>query len=241
MSDAPHTPSDGEETARPPEPGSARLVATLALAGLCSGVAIAGIYEVTLPTITANKARELQEAVFKVVPGASTMQPLVEADGTLATSPEGQEGPTIYATYGDDGHFIGYAIPSEGPGFQDVIALIFGYDPARKVVVGMQVLDSRETPGLGDKIFKDMEFVGSFDELAVDPQIDVVKKGAKSAPNEVDAITGATISSKAVVRIIQEGLDRWRARFPEPGNELPMPVGDPAEGGGTAPVPGGTP
>ena len=62
MSDAPHTPSGGEDVARPPEPSSARLVATLALAGLCSGVAIAGIYEVTLPTITANKARELQDS-----------------------------------------------------------------------------------------------------------------------------------------------------------------------------------
>ena len=49
-------------------PSSLRLVLTLALAGLISGVAIIGIYESTLPTITANKARELREAVFKVLP-----------------------------------------------------------------------------------------------------------------------------------------------------------------------------
>ncbi|MGI9225730.1 MAG: FMN-binding protein, partial [Woeseiaceae bacterium] len=50
-------------------PGSLRLVLTLAIAGLISGIAIIGIYESTLPTITANKARELREAVFKVLPG----------------------------------------------------------------------------------------------------------------------------------------------------------------------------
>ena len=41
-------------------PSSLRLVFTLAIAGLVSGMAIIGIYESTLPTITANKARELQ-------------------------------------------------------------------------------------------------------------------------------------------------------------------------------------
>ncbi|RZV35034.1 MAG: hypothetical protein EX272_11400, partial [Chromatiales bacterium] len=54
-------------------PSSLRLVLTLAIAGLVSGIAIIGIYESTLPTITANKARELREAVFKVLPGVSQM------------------------------------------------------------------------------------------------------------------------------------------------------------------------
>ena len=52
-------------------PSSIRLVLTLAIAGLISGIAIIGIYESTLPTITANKARELREAVFKVLPGVT--------------------------------------------------------------------------------------------------------------------------------------------------------------------------
>ena len=70
-------------------PSSLRLVLTLAIAGLVSGVAIIGIYESTLPTITANKARELRAAVFKVLPGVSQMQALVHRDGTLVvTEPE---------------------------------------------------------------------------------------------------------------------------------------------------------
>jgi electron transport complex protein RnfG len=77
----------------------------------------------------------------------------------------------------------------------------------------MAILESRETPGLGDKIYKDAAFVANFDSLSIDPEIVTVKKGRKSAPNEVDAITGATISSKAVARIIQQGNLRWAPRL----------------------------
>ena len=79
-----------------PTPGSLRLVLTLAIAGLISGIAIIGVYELTLPTITENKARELREAVFKVLPGVSQMQPLVFRDGTLvATAEPAAEEPVV--------------------------------------------------------------------------------------------------------------------------------------------------
>jgi len=76
-----------------------------------------------------------------------------------------------------------------------------------------RILESRETPGLGDKIYKDADFVANFRSLSVEPEILAVKKGTKSAANEVDAITGATISSKAVVRIINEGNAKWLPRL----------------------------
>ncbi|MEW8139698.1 MAG: FMN-binding protein, partial [Candidatus Thiodiazotropha endolucinida] len=100
-----------------------------------------------------------------------------------------------------------------GPGFQDTIRLLYGYQPKQRKVVGMEILESRETPGLGDKIYKDAEFVSNFDALSVEPEIVTVKRGAKAAPNEVDAITGATISSKAVVRIINQANQQWLQRF----------------------------
>jgi electron transport complex protein RnfG len=202
------------------EPGSFTLVFALALAGFISGLGIIAVYEATLPTIKANKARELREAVFKVLPGVERMQKL-RYDGNRLTVIHGEGGDddTIYAGYDAEGRFIGYAIPSAGPGFQDTISLLYGYLPDKRRVVGMEILDSRETPGLGDKIYKDADFVANFDDLAVDPAIVAVKKGTKSAPNEIDAITGATISSKAVVRIINEGRERWENRLPPPGNE----------------------
>jgi len=207
----------------PASPSSLRLVATLAIAGLISGIAIIAIYESTLPTITANKARELREAVFKVLPGISQMQPLVHRDGELVVVQEqAKDEPVVYGGYGEQGEFMGYAIPGAGPGFQDTIALLYGYQPDQGLVVGMEILESRETPGLGDKIYKDAEFVGAFSSLAIEPEIVAVKKGKKSRPNEIDAITGATISSKAVVRIINETHAEWSTQLPPPGSEPPV-------------------
>lgn len=206
-----------------PSVSSLRLVLTLAIAGLVSGVAIIGIYESTLPTITANKARELREAVFKVLPGVSQMQQLVFRDGQLVAAAEkSKDEPAIYGGYDGTGAFVGYAIPGAGPGFQDTIGLLYGYAPRDKLVRGMEILESRETPGLGDKIYKDAEFVANFSALSIEPEIVTVKKNMKQQPNEVDAITGATISSKAVVRIINETHVAWVERLPPPGAEPPL-------------------
>jgi electron transport complex protein RnfG len=197
------------------EPGSTRLVASLAISGFLSGLIIIGIYVATLPTITENKTRELRQAVFKVLPGVSRMQKM-QYDGTrVIIKQDGKDDSnTLYAGYDANDRFVGYAIASEGPGFQDTIRLLYGYQPGGRKVVGMEILESRETPGLGDKIYKDAAFVANFHDLAIDPQIVAVKKGTKAGSNEIDAITGATISSKAVVRIINEGNGRWLERLP---------------------------
>ena len=217
---------------QPAAPSSLRLVMTLAIAGLVSGVAIIGIYESTLPTITANKARELREAVFKVLPDdVSGMQPLVYRDGMFMTVEEpDKDEPVVYGGYDEQGDFVGYAMPGAGPGFQDTIALLYGYLPGEKKVVGMEILESRETPGLGDKIYKDADFVAEFSDLSVEPEIVALKKGTTTQPNHVDAITGATISAKAVVRIINETHVAWTEQLPAPGTEPPF-AGDDADSG----------
>jgi len=223
----------GATEAKKPEASFLRLVMTLTIAGLLSGTGIIGIYEATLPTITANKARELREAVFKVLPGVTQMQKLVLQDGKLVATQKTEKGEEpVYAGYDSDRQFVGYAMPAEGAGFQDTIKLLYGFKPDTRRIVGMEILQSLETPGLGDKIFKDLEFVANFDDLAAEPEVVAVKKSKKSAPNEIDAITGATISSKAVVRIINEKNKVWLSHILVAGPELI--VGPPAaEGAGT--------
>jgi len=206
--------SESPSFPKPDEPSSARLVATLGFAGLLSGLIIVSVFETTLPAINAYKAKVVREAVLEVLPGTAWMQRLVYRGGKLIVKEEaGKDEAALFAGYDAEGRFLGYAIPSAGPGFQDNIRLIYGYLPARRMVVGMEILESRETPGLGDKIYKDADFVANFRSLSVEPEILAVKKGTKSAANEVDAITGATISSKAVVRIINEGNAKWLPRL----------------------------
>ena len=224
-----------------------RLVLTLTAAGLLSGLAIVSAYRLTLPAIRANQAAALREAVFAVLPGASRIQRLVWADGRLAVA-AGEEAPgeaAVYGGYDGEGRFVGYAIPGAGAGFQDTIKLLYGYQPERRRIVGMEILESRETPGLGDRIFKDLDFVGDFHDLAVEPPIELVK-GEGTEPHQVDAITGATISSAAVVRIVREANATWLDRLPPAAEAPPLATTNGAapavppgglEGGG--PIPGG--
>jgi electron transport complex protein RnfG len=186
------------------------------LAGLLSGIILVGAYELTLPQILANQARDLREAVFKVLPGVERFDTLAFIDGDLQRVEEEDEDlETVYAGYDEQDRFVGYAIRGEGVGFQDAIVLIYGYKPEERVVVGMEVLDSKETPGLGDKIIKDQAFKDNFTALAIDPEIVPVPTGTRSSPNEVDTITGATISSKAVINIINTTNEQWSPRLSE--------------------------
>lgn len=203
------------------EPSSSRLIVTLGVTGFFSGLLLVMVYLSTLPMIEANKAAALEAAIYKVLPGCSSFETLVISSGKLmaqtdAVNTAGGEAPkTIYIGYNDGGKIIGFAIPSEEPGFQDVIIGIFGYEPDRKMIVGFEVLESKETPGLGDKIIKDRAFTLQFKALAVEPEIVSVKKGEKHNPNEVEAITGATISSKTVVKLLQKGVEEWQGAIEE--------------------------
>lgn len=203
------------------EPGSSRLIISMAVAGFISGIIIIAIYMLTFDTIKENKARELREAVFKVLPDVSFMQKLYfsEDKKLIIVKSDGMDDEMIFAGYDEQGKFTGYAIQGKGPGFQDTIHVLFGYLASNRNITGMEILDSRETPGLGDKIFKDMDFVGEFINLPVTKDIKAVKKGKKTNDNEIDAITGATISSKAVVRIINKAFNKWSSRLPQQGNE----------------------
>ncbi|HVS02562.1 MAG TPA: FMN-binding protein [Thermoanaerobaculia bacterium] len=225
-------------------PETARLVLTLGIAGTLSGVTIVSTYRLTLPRIQANQAAALERAVLEVLPGGTSMQRLVWGEHGLAPAATGAEGgDSVYGGYDAAGGFVGYAIPAAGAGFQDTIRLIYGYDPGRRRIVGMEVLESRETPGLGDRIFKDPEFVAEFRDLAVEPRVALVK-GHGEGPNEVDAITGATISSQAVVRILGQANEAWLPRLPPAAEAPPLPPPQerrPVHPGGErgGPVPGG--
>ena len=200
------------------------MMGTLGTAGFFSGLAIVGIFLATAPMIERNRAEALEAAIYRVLPGAQSRKAFVVREGKLApfesTGVSLPKEEAVYAGYDAEGNALGFAIPAEGPGFQDTIKLLYGYDPTRRLVVGMEVLESKETPGLGDKIFKDQDFVGNFRDLAVDPAVVMVKEGRTQA-NEVDAISGATISSLAVVRIINGSNSRWLERLPESGSVPP--------------------
>ncbi|UCF36411.1 MAG: FMN-binding protein [Acidobacteriota bacterium] len=193
--------------------GPFRLIATLGLAGLFSGLVLVTVYLATQPLILENQAKALEAAIYQVVPGSETRKAYVVEDGKLVPfNAQGNNlpsGDAVFAALDAQGKLVGFGIPSEGAGFQDTIKLIYGYNPENKRVTGMQVLESRETPGLGDKIIKDLNFLSNFENLAIEPEVVSVAAGSKKNENEVDSISGATISSKAIVKIINSGNSKY--------------------------------
>jgi electron transport complex protein RnfG len=191
-----------------------RMVRTLGGVAFLSGCLIVITYQLTLPRIVANRQRLVEEAVFQVLPGA-TSRATYAIDGDAVKLVEGLPGPgpKVYAGYDDDGQLVGVAIEAAGQGYQDIIRVLYGYAPERGCTSGFTVLESKETPGLGDKIAKDDRFLANFDglDLTLDEfrstlahEVVTVKQGTKSGPWEIDVISGATISSKAVGRIIND-------------------------------------
>jgi electron transport complex protein RnfG len=190
---------------------SSRLLMTLGTAGALAGLLIVIVHQATQPSIQAYKARKLQEAVSEVLGAPARWDTLYLVEGALTPEPpdavdvSGLD--TIFLGYQEDGTSVGYAISGAEPGFQDVIELIFGYDARTRKVLGMKVLASKETPGLGDKIEKDSAFATEFEGPEA-PLVGVKAGRATGAPNEIDMITGATISSRTVIRIINRRLER---------------------------------
>jgi electron transport complex protein RnfG len=193
--------------------GPVRLIATLGIAGFFSGLVLVTVFLATQPLILRNQAEALEAAIYRVLPGSITRKAFVlEGQALVPVEDDGGGLPlsdAVFGAYDETGNLVGYGIPAEGAGFQDTIKLIYGYEPTSNKIVGMEVLESKETPGLGDKIIKDQDFVESFKALSIEPEVVAVKPGTSSKANEVDTISGATISSKAVIKIINEGNELW--------------------------------
>lgn len=204
-------------TASPPAPTievrSWKLVAMMTGAGAIAGWLIVTAYQATLPRIERHKAEVMRAAVQEVLRGPTTFDTLYLSDGTLTRVLPGGTNPRalekIYLGRDAAGRAMGFAISATESGFQEPITVMFGYDAATRQVIAMRVIANKETPGLGDKIEKDSTFVKEFEGARV--PLAGIKRGAASAgASDVEMITGATISSRAVIGIINNAIARWQ-------------------------------
>ncbi|MEE9132834.1 MAG: hypothetical protein V3U13_04670, partial [Gemmatimonadota bacterium] len=143
-----------------------RLLVTLGTAGALAGLLIVFVYQATQPRIQAYKAMMLRLAVSEVLKAPDHWDTLYVSEGGLTSTPPAEADvrnlEMVFLGYREDGSRVGFAITGGEAGFQDIIELIFGYDPETRTVLGMKILSSKETPGLGDKIEKDSAFVAEF-------------------------------------------------------------------------------
>ncbi|MGR9109018.1 MAG: FMN-binding protein [Gammaproteobacteria bacterium] len=188
--------------------------------GILSALVIAVTFHLTEPRIRQNKQEALEKAIFAVLPDArSKVAFRFNEQGRFEKIDGKQENKErIYATYDANSQLLGFAIEARGMGYQDFIDLLYAYRPAEKALTGFTVLDSRETPGLGNKIATDKDFLRNFERLDVSlaadrktiaHPIETVRHGRAIDPWQIDGISGATVSSKAVGAILRQSTTRW--------------------------------
>jgi electron transport complex protein RnfG len=203
-----------------PPTKSLKMLQAMVGIGIICALLIVLTFEYTLPIIKKNRAEALEKAIFKVLPGIVKKETfMLDENQTFALpNTEVKDNPLVYAGYNDQDDLVGYAIEASGIGFADIIRILYGYDPNKGKIIGFYVLESKETPGLGDKIEKDETFLDNFKALDVSLNsglkelnniVYTVKSGAKENPWEIDGITGATISSRAIGNIIAESSQNW--------------------------------
>ena len=106
----------------------------------------------------------------------------------------------IYQACDAESKKLGFAFIATGTGFADKISLVIAVDRNCEKLFGYKVLASNETPGFGDKI-KEALFSEQFQQAPAE-KLKLVKTGkAKKVDSEIVAISGATVTSQAVVNI----------------------------------------
>jgi Na+-transporting NADH:ubiquinone oxidoreductase subunit C len=193
-----------------------RSVVYMFLISLFFASLVSAVKHLNEKTIASNQALKLQRIILKVLeipvekntPDDQISQLFMERIKNIQV-----EDRILYVGYEEDAHTIlGYAFPVGGPGFWGPIQGMVGVDPEVTKVLGIAFTKHSETPGLGGRITEDW-FSSQFKGLPLHP-IDGDKKifylkpaGTTGAPNELDAITGATNTSSAVEAFLNDELD----------------------------------
>jgi electron transport complex protein RnfG len=163
----------------------------LAVAFVCA-LTLSLIYKQTAPIIEEQKQILLEKSLQSVIKAESYEKKQTDV--------------LFYEAKNSQGQIIGWALPMSAKGYGGDIQLLVGIDKQENIT-GVKVLEHKETPGLGSKISEieykqtEPEFLKQFKNKPVD---DIVLTKNKTEKN-IQAITGATISSKAVTEAVRLG------------------------------------
>ncbi len=187
---------------------------------LCFGSALAGIQLTLSPRIEENKINETRQKVPELILGIEGVERLSKEGRSLDIKSKVIRveknnriiSYKVFQTF-EKGNVSGWVVKSSGPGYADKIELLIGLNPSLNEILGLFILEQKETPGLGNKIV-DWDFRKQFISKKTGMALIASKTGA-TAPNEIDALTGATISSRSVCSIINTAVKDLQASLNE--------------------------
>ncbi len=179
------------------------------VASLFFGLLVAGVNGALKDRIDANKIEKRDRNIRRLLGDNCTFEEVVYEKAAS----DKQSDKVYYKAIDESGNLVGYCFASEGPGFADRIELLIAVDANFELCKGIAVMYSQETPGFGDKIMP--VGPGTFSDEFIDSpcpetgsKLKVVKVGdiTNRDDKEIVAITGATITSDAVTRIVNKTI-----------------------------------
>ena len=188
------------------------------------GIALAGIQTKLGPIIEANKLRETMKEIPALVVGEDEALKTGEQKTSLVIKSriiqikknKVKKSYTVYDAFLEDGSLAGHVAKASGQGYADKIEVLLGLDPGGKTITGLFILDQKETPGLGNRILEKV-WQNQFVDKSSSRRL-VVVKARTGNENEIDAISGATISSRSVTGIVNNTIADVKAHLLPPQN-----------------------
>lgn len=187
----------------------------LIVASFCFGLMIAVTSAGLSPRIRQNEINKRNRLVGMLLPEARSFIAL-DTKIEIEPLPGKKEKVDVYKAVSDANECVGWSFNAAGAGFAGQIVLVVAVDAAFEKIAGFDVLSSSETPGFGDQIKYDY-YRNQFKGAPAD-QLKLVSIGEpKTIDSQIVGITGATVSSTAVVGILNTFLSGIKAQLKEKG------------------------
>lgn len=181
-----------------------KMVLVLTLFTSVSGGVLAGVRSLTMDRIEYQQLKFQKEPVVRVILADAENDPMADrfkvADGDVSR--------TIFPGKVGDQKIV--ALEAFGKGFSGDVGLMVAFDLESDTIVGGGVTISTETPGFGAKAKEDPSFVAQFKGTKADQTFSVKKDGGT-----IDAISGATITSRAVCVAVNEATAVYKRMKPD--------------------------
>jgi electron transport complex protein RnfG len=186
----------------------------LIISSFCFGVLIAITNAAWSPRIEQNKIEKLNSLMGGLLTKAENFELETELEVKSARGKKVKS--NVYKAVSDAGKCVGWVFNTFGSGFADKIELVVAVDEDFKEITGFDILASNETPGFGDRIKLPNwrnQFAGAPAE-----KLQLVKTGkAEKIDSEIVAISGATVSSEAVVKIVNNSITQIKDQMQKKG------------------------
>jgi len=170
--------------------------------GTVSGGLLVGVNAITAPLVAKNEEFKVKSSVMDALEIEYDAADALKIFGDNVKIEKKEERVFFIAPDG------AVAFEFHGPGLWGPISGIISLEKDLKTIRRIKITHQEETPGLGGRI-AEQDYLKQFKNKEVLPRLVFTPEGTASKRNEVDAITGATGSSKAFERLINENMEKY--------------------------------